>query len=64
MALFDVDVNFTLSTQITTEAESAEEAKAMIMNASNDEITHIQGKSYADISETTRQVSSVVEVID
>jgi len=63
MAIYSVRVDFTLERTMQIEANSAAEAEAMILGASSDEITHIQGKSYADVKDTVRNVVSVTEVV-
>ena len=60
---FDVRVDFILEETMRITANSAEEAEAMVLGASNQQITEIQGKSYADVKDTVRKVISITEVV-
>jgi len=62
MAIFSVRVDFTLEETMQIEANTAAEAEAIVLGASNEQITHIQGKSYADVKDAVRNVVSVTEV--
>ena len=59
---FDVRVNFVLESTVRMTATNHAEAEAMVLGASNQQITEIQGKSYADVKDAVRQVVSVTEV--
>lgn len=60
MAEYKSNVDFTFHASIIVEANSIEEAEEIIMSASDEVLTHIQGKSYADMSETTRSIVDTV----
>lgn len=62
MAKYTVGVDFTYSTSIEVEAGSVDEAEAIVLGASNESITHLQGRSYADVAQCSRLVTSIVEV--
>lgn len=62
MAIFDVEMAFTYTANIQVEADSAQEAGDLLLTASDASVTHLQGKSYADISDTTRSVVSIQEI--
>ena len=63
MTEFDVRVDFVLEETMRITASNQAEAKAIVLAASNEQITHIQGKSYADVKDTVRSVVSVTEVM-
>ena len=63
MPSFDVRVNFILESTVRMTATNHAEAEAMVLGASNEQITEIQGKSYADVKDTIREVISVTEVM-
>lgn len=63
MPEFNVRVDFVLEETMRITASNQAEAEAVVLGASNEQITHIQGKSYADVKDAIRSVISVIEVI-
>ena len=62
MPEFDVRVDFTLEEMMRITASNRAEAEVIVLGATNEQITEIQGKSYADVKDTIRKVISVTEV--
>ena len=62
MTMYTIGVDFILSTTVEIDASSPEMAEAMVMGVDDATITHLQGRSYASVSECTRVVTSVNEV--
>lgn len=63
MPKYRLQVQFLYETDIYIEADSAEAAEAMFVNATHDEIAHINGRSFAHAEESTRSVVSTTEVV-
>ena len=63
MPSFDVDVDFVFNAVVRVEAPDAATAEAMVLNANNDQVAHLNGKSYALADETTRVVNFITEVV-
>lgn len=63
MAIYDVEIEFAYVTTIRVEAPTEIDAGNLLLGASNVEVAHIQGKSYADISETVRRIINTTEVV-
>jgi len=62
MPLYSIDVEFTFSTTIQLEAADAATAEAIFIGANHDQIAHIHGKSFANVTETVRKVVSTTEI--
>lgn len=62
MATFEIQVDFVFSTTVTIEAADAASAQFMVENASNDDIAHLNGKSYAQAGDSVRIIQNVTEV--
>lgn len=62
MAVYQMQVRFTYETTVQVEADSAALAEAMFMNADAAAIAHINGKSFASVDESAREILNIVEV--
>jgi len=63
MALFEIEVEFVFTTTIQVEAVDAASASSLVMNATSDQVAHLNGKSYASVDEATRNINSITEII-
>lgn len=62
-AKYNVTVDFTLTRTIEIEASSGAGAAESVLSVSDEVITEILGRSYADVKETARSVVKVELVI-
>ena len=63
MNKYKVTVDFVFTSEMMIEAKDETTAKAMVMAADHDQIAHLNGKSYADVQDAERFITSV-EVIE
>jgi|GEM_PF-2943036 len=63
MATFKVNVDFIFNTTMDIEASDEATAQAMVVNATPEQIAHLNGKNYASVGESARVIKSVEEVI-
>jgi len=63
MATFKVNVDFIFNTTMNIEAPDEAAAQEMVMNATPEQIAHLNGKNYASVGESARVIKSVEEVI-
>jgi len=63
MPLYELTTRFVFNTIVRIEAPNPQIAEAMFMGANNDQIAHINGKSYASAGDADRYVDSIVEII-
>lgn len=63
MAIYDVEVDFIVTRVARVEADTPESASIMVETATDDQICHLVGKSYAQASEAVRIVKNITEVV-
>lgn len=64
MPTYDVSVDFVFTTTVRVDAPDEASIPALLESLTHDQLAHLNGKSYADVDETSRRdVVSIVEVI-